>query len=223
MGHIPHLHIPGPWTTPGLPLDRNQQHHLAKVLRMGDGDPVTYTNGAGVIGQGSLREGGIARGEESHADRNATVGVAVAPPSSRQRCRFLVEKLAELSVERLIWVSTRHTQGRRPPPEDKAKAWIKAAVEQSRGAWMMEISHADVGDLEAEQLIVAHPSGEPTASVASSGSPLLLVGPEGGLDEDEIPPDVPRLSLGPTVLRVETAAVVGATLLSRLQGSRDSH
>lgn len=222
MGHIPHLHVPGPWTTPGLALDRDQRHHMAKVLRMSDGDSVSYTDGAGTTGQGRLREGEIARGEESHADRTATVGVAVAPPSSRQRCRFLVEKLAELAVERLVWVSTRHTQGR-PPPEDKAKAWIKSAVEQSRGAWVMEISQAGVGDLDTEQLIVAHPAGEPSVSVASSLSPLLLVGPEGGLDEDEIPPDVPRLSLGPTVLRVETAAVVGATLLSRMQGIRHHH
>lgn len=222
MGHIPHLYVPGPWTASGLALESSQQHHLAKVLRMHDGDPVTYTDGAGTTGQGRLRDGGIARGDESHVARRTTVGVAVAPPSSRQRCRFLVEKLAELAVERLIWVSTRHTEGR-PPAEDKVKAWIEAAVEQSRGAWVMQTSRAGIGDLESEQLIVADASGEASASVVSSGSPLLLVGPEGGLDEDEIPPDVPRISLGPTVLRVETAAVVGASLLSRLQASGDHH
>jgi len=222
MGHIPHLYVPGPWTASGLALESSHQHHLAKVLRMTDGDPVTYTDGAGTTGQGSLRDGGIERGDESHVARTITVGVAAAPPSSRQRCRFLVEKLAELAVERLIWVSTRHTQGR-PPPEDKANTWIKGALEQSRGAWVMETSHAVIGDLDTEQLIVAQPSGEASVSVASSGTPLLLVGPEGGLDEDEIPPDVPRISLGPTVLRVETAAVVGASLLSRMQGLRGNH
>lgn len=211
MGHVPHLFLPGPWQGPELALGDDHDHHLTRVLRMSPGAEVSYTDGEGTAGRGRLGRGLVERGAESSGSVGPSVEVAVAPPDSRQRARFVVEKLAELGVRRLSWVRTRRTEGR-PPPEEKTRAWAVSALEQSRGTRLMAVTRSDLDDLDPELLVVVHPGPDPF-SLTSPGpeSPVLLVGPEGGLDEAEIPPGVPRLSLGPTILRVETA-VVAATV-----------
>lgn len=213
MAHVPHLYLPGPWDGATLPLTDGQRHHLQRVLRLAHGSPLTYTDGQGRVGAGFLVEDGVTRDDESDTERPSRVTVAVSPPRSRHRVRFLVEKLAELGIARLVWVRTRYTEGR-PPPPDKAQAWIREALEQSRGAWEMEIGETALEDLDRTRLVVADPAGE---AAFPAGSSTLLIGPEGGLDPGELPGDVPRVSLGPTVLRVETAAIAGAALL------RDAH
>ena len=76
----------------------------------------------------------------------------------------------------------------------------------------METGESSIAELDQKRLIVADPDGgEP----GGMDAPILLIGPEGGLAPDEIPPGCPTVSLGPTILRVETAAIVGAGLLSR--------
>ena len=62
-------------------------------------------------------------------------------------------------------------------------------------------------------LAVAEPGGAPPALTL----PTLVVGPEGGWAPSELDLDLPKVGLGPTVLRTETAAVVGATLLTALR------
>jgi RsmE family RNA methyltransferase len=131
----------------------------------------------------------------------------------------LVEKTAELGVSRLLWVRTSRTEGR-PPAADKARGWAIAALEQSRGAWMVEMGTTDLMDLDPEDLIVADPDG---ADQPPSGRLTLLVGPEGGLAPEEIPPGSALLSLGPTVLRVETAAVAATCALIRRRAPSVEH
>jgi 16S rRNA (uracil1498-N3)-methyltransferase len=214
MAQTPHLYIPSPWEATDLDLGDDQRHHLFRVLRLAPGAPVTYTDGVGTVGEGRLTELGVKRGGERSVRRHATVSLAVAPPSSRSRCRFLVEKLAELGVARLWWISTLRTEGR-PPSDDKAKAWMMAALEQSRGAWAMEMGVVALPDLDPRRVVVADPEGE---SREIPPDAVLLVGPEGGFDDGEIPPGWPRVSLGPNILRVETAAVVASVRAMVHQG-----
>lgn len=206
--HVPHVLLRDGWEAPVLPVTEEQVHHLYRVLRLTDGEEVSYTDGAGRVGSGSLVPGGVARGEEWTVPCPIDLTVAVAPPKSKDRARFLVEKLAELGVARLMWVRTRFTEGR-PPSAAKAEAWAVAALEQSRGGWLMEIVEGDIADLGAEGLVVADPDGDEPPRAAKT----LLVGPEGGLHLAEVPPGANAVSLGATVLRVETAAIVGAALL----------
>jgi 16S rRNA U1498 N3-methylase RsmE len=136
--------------------------------------------------------------------------VAVAAPENKDRQRFLVEKLAEVGVEQLLWLETRHGKNRITSPA-KVFSWVLAATEQSRGAWLMEVS-ADVvsmGDL-APGWVACHPGGD-TAVPATN---TVVIGPEGGFGEDELPADARLWDLGPTVLRVETAALVAVAKLT---------
>jgi 16S rRNA (uracil1498-N3)-methyltransferase len=207
MGHVPHLLIDDPGTAATIPLGPEVIHHLSRVLRRRTGDRVSYTDGRGLIGEGVLEAGSIRRGDERVvAPPPVLVTVAVAPPADRDRARFLVEKLAELGVTRLVWVTTRFSQAGAPPP-DKSEAWARSALEQSRGAYSMEIGPGRVEDLE-RPLLVCDPGGG--TFPAGFDRVTVLIGPEGGWDETEIPRDATRVTLGPRILRVETAAVVSA-------------
>ena len=208
--HVPHVVVGVPWTEDILTVSVLQQRHLTKVLRLHPGDTVTYTDGLGTVGEGRLVSAGIERGDERFIDRPSSLTVAVAPPASRDRQRFLVEKLAELGVQQLVWIDTRHGEGRAAKGQ-KVFSWVLSAVEQSRGAWMLEIGDrpvpvASLGDAA----IFCDPSGdEKTPDDAS----IVVIGPEGGFGDDEIPGSSAKWSLGPTVLRVETAAIVAASRL----------
>ncbi|MBT8164319.1 MAG: RsmE family RNA methyltransferase [Acidimicrobiia bacterium] len=213
MRHVPHLYLCGPWESDEIALSEAHRRHLGRVLRLADGAVVSYTDGEGTTGEGELAGAAIRRGIEARVAKPAPeVAVAVAPPSKPNRARFLVEKLAELGVDRLIWLRTRHGEGR-PPRPAKAEAWARAALEQSRGAWAVRIDGpVEMEDLPSSSTLwVAERETNPPPSVVNGG--ILVIGPEAGFAEGEVPHRANRLGLGRRVLRVETAAVVGAAIL----------
>lgn len=210
MGHVPHVFVPPPWPDGYLTLGPRPDHHLRKVLRRRPGDPVSYTDGAGIVGHGRLTERGIERGDETEeVMAGPEVTIAAAPPSRAERARFLVEKLAELGVDHLVWLTTTHGEGR-VPAADKAAAWAIAALEQSRGVRLMSVSGpARIGDLPG-LLWVADTAGD--APVPVGESVTVAVGPEGGFAAGEVPAWARPVALGRRVLRVETAAVAAGLL-----------
>jgi 16S rRNA (uracil1498-N3)-methyltransferase len=203
--------IPGDWSDVALPLTKEQAHHLDRVLRLSSGAPLSYTDGKGTVGSGVYEGGRIVRGDENTVPRPSPLTIAVSPPESRERCRFLVEKLSELGVARLVWLSTRWGEGH-VPHSVKAMSWAVSALEQSRGGWLMEVGDGLLGWGELQRpLVVAVPGGGGEVFEVMT----VAIGPEGGLDPDEIPADATTIDLGTTILRVETAAVVAATRFSR--------
>lgn len=210
MKHVPHVVIGAPWDGPNIDLTVIQWRHLTKVLRMSRGDPVTYTDGLGTIGEGVLGNQSVERGEEQTVERPTRLTVVVAPPSSKDRQRFLVEKLSELGVERLIWLKTSNGKNR-VSNSAKVFSWVLAATEQSRGAWLMETSadFVTLDDLEFGY-VVCQPGGGDMPGSADT----VVIGPEGGFSEEELPENTIRWDLGPTILRVETAAVVAAARIA---------
>ncbi|MEY3482761.1 MAG: hypothetical protein RLZ40_804, partial [Actinomycetota bacterium] len=86
----------------------------------------------------------------------------------------------------------------------------------TRNPW--DLSRTPGGSSSGSGAAVADPEGAPLTSGAPSPaqttSPaLVIIGPEGGFDADEIPSSAARVSLGDTILRAETATLVAATLL----------
>lgn len=210
MKHVPHVVVGAPWDGPDLNLSVVQSRHLSKVLRMSNGDKVTYTDGLGTVGMGVLGEHSIERGEEDVVARPTRITVVVAPPANKDRQRFLVEKLAEMGVERLMWLEAHHGKNR-VSSASKTFSWVLAATEQSRGAWLMEVV-PDLVTLEDLQpgWVVCQPGGERSTPDTNT----IVVGPEGGFADEELPEDAIRWDLGPTVLRVETAAIAAVAKLS---------
>jgi 16S rRNA (uracil1498-N3)-methyltransferase len=209
MKHVPHLVLAAPWAEDTISLSIVQWRHVSKVLRLHQGDRVSYTDGVGRFGVGVLGHQLVKRGEESDIPRPNGLIMAVAPPANRDRQRFVVEKLAELGISRLIWLKSSHGQDR-TPSSAKTFAWVLSAVEQSRGSWLMETDAGlrDFSDLEGP-VAVCHPGGDTVQPQVRT----VVIGPEGGFLDDEIPQGAVLWDLGPTILRVETAAVVAAARL----------
>ncbi len=201
--------VGAPWNGDSLNLSIVQWKHLTKVLRLNRGDRISYTDGLGHLGKGTLGDRSVVRGDEQQVPRSSELEVASAPPSNKDRQRFLVEKLAELGVARLQWLKT--TRGKnRVAAGAKVFSWVLSAVEQSRGAWLMETSSDLVGwsDL-ARPVVLCRPGGQTDAPQTRT----VVIGPEGGFSDEELPSNVGHWDLGPTILRVESAAIVAAARL----------
>jgi 16S rRNA (uracil1498-N3)-methyltransferase len=210
MGHVPHLFLPGPWDAERVEVSPDQTHHLQRVLRLADGQQVGYTDGKGLVGTGTFSSDGmVLRGQESAVPRPSDLIVVAAPPDNKDRARFLVEKLAELGVAELRFLRTDHGQGR-PPRRDRALSWAASGLEQSRGAWLLSIPAEmdSLTDLRPPYVVC-----DPAGSKERPSARTVVIGPEGGWAEGEVPDDAQRWDLGDTVLRLETAALVAAARL----------
>ena len=216
MRHVPHLFLPAPWSDGAILLAPEAARHLTKVLRLGAGAQLSYTDGAGTVGDGVLDTAATAvvRGEERPVDPpGPRITLAVAVPHDSTRARYLVEKAAELGVAEVRWVVTAATQGRPPSPK-RAHTWAAAALQQSRGAHLTAVD----GPIPLTELgsgaVVAHPGGgDLDADWWEGGSVTVVVGPEGGLSIEEVTRFPRKMGLGDLVLRTETAAVVAAALV----------
>ena len=217
--HVPHLYLPGPWNEDRISLESDQLHHLQDVLRRAEGTPLSYTNGRGLVGSGVLRSGEVVRGAEQLVEAQRPLAIAVAPPRSADRARWIVEKLQEFEVDALIWLRTEYGQTR-PPKQEKSARWAIGALEQSRAAHAMRIEEAVGLDALLRPLVVADPVGvRSPAAVEGDGPICIAVGPEGGWAPGEIPVDAPVMSLADTVLRIESAAVAATVLVRTISRS----
>ena len=211
MAHVPHLLVDGPWLDDHIEVTPEQMRHLTAVLRRDPGSPISYTDGLGNVGEGTWNGVDIQRGTETFTPMpQASLTLAVAPPDSKDRVRWLVEKSTELGVERIRWLRTAYGQGR-VPRLDRAQAWMKGALEQSRRSRLTVI---DAGWSELDDLgdfVAADRTG---ARFRPEGSITVAIGPEGGWAPAELPPAIPFISLGVSVLRTETAAVGAAAVFS---------
>lgn len=208
MGHIPHLVLAPGWSGGRITVDDGQRRHIASVLRRVAGDPVTYTDGAGVTGSGTWTGAGVERGDEQLVPQpSPRITLAVSPPDSKDRVRWLVEKSTELGISRIRWLRSAYTQGR-VPRHDKCVSWMIGAIEQSRGAWLTDIDEgwSTLHDLDGPW--VAAQSGGTTPRLDRDMT--VAIGPEGGWAPGELPEGVGRIHLGDRILRTETAAVAVA-------------
>ena len=213
--HVPHLYVPGPYPPGRIGVVEATRVHLEKVLRNSGPLEVSYTDGAGLIGSGVYSAGWIQRGRETVHERAKAVTIAVAPPKNKSRARFVVEKLAEIGVARLLWLESRRSEGHVPRVE-KSASWAQAALEQSRGSWLMEVTGpVAVADIPRfGTVLLADPTGNDIDAIDLPRDAVLCVGPEGGFAPDEFLDSVVRVRLGTNVLRVETAALVAAALFT---------
>ncbi|HEX9643135.1 MAG TPA: RsmE family RNA methyltransferase [Acidimicrobiia bacterium] len=219
MGHVPHVLVPQPWDGDHLSLADGAVHHLERVMRLRAGDGLSYTDGAGRAGYGTYSAASMRRGAERVVARaEPLLTLAVAAPRAAERARYLVEKAAEVGTDRLVWLETLRG-GARPPAASKVAAWARAALEQSRAAWLMETgATVSLGDLAAEgPFLAANPGGltwsRAREAVAGGAGLTVAIGPEGGFDDDELPAAAVAVALGERILRVETAVVVVAALV----------
>lgn len=208
--------------------------HALRSLRLQAGEEVTLADGSGAVARGRLagERNGRAAVAIQDVDRVARarpfVSVALAPPKG-DRLSWAVQKLAELGVDELVLMPTersvRSWEGERSGRVfERQRAIAREAAMQSRAAFVMQVRAAATLD-EAmcepgrTALVLFEGPSPPLSEVLPAGPDAIriLVGPEGGFSDAEVEraqgAGVPIASLGPTILRTETAAIVGATLV----------
>lgn len=200
-------------------IDEDDRHHLQRVLRLRPGELVTVADGNGGLRACRFKaDGGLEPdGDIDHlpaASPVVTIGFAL---TKGERPEWVVQKLTEVGVDRIVPFVSRHTVVRWDPDKaarnvDRWRRVAREAAMQSRRRFLPEVS--DVVELSAVEGALAHPGGRPP----SLETPTVLVGPEGGWAEEELAPGQrPLVDLGATNLRAETAAVVAGALLCALR------
>jgi 16S rRNA (uracil1498-N3)-methyltransferase len=205
-----------------LELEAEDAHHLSRVLRLRPGEPVTVADGTGGwrpcrwTGNGVEPDGAVVH--EPRTGPALTIGFAV-PKGDRPE--WIVQKLTELDVDHIVLLRTDHSVVRWDAERsarhvDRLRRVAREASMQSRRVWLPRVEGVrTVAELDRERgrtVAIAQPGGAPP----SLAEPTLLVGPEGGWSEAELA-GRPHVGLGPTVLRVETAAISAGILLRALR------
>ena len=221
-----------------IELDRAQAHYLITVLRCKAGDEVLVFNGKDgewlgeIVGlakkQALLRLTQQTRPQEDGPDLHYLFA-----PLKRARLDYMAQKATELGVSALRPVITRRTIAERVNVE-RLRANAIEAAEQCGILRLPEISAPRrlediVREWDPARLLVFADEGAAVLSPIASLSvkihqPIaLLIGPEGGFDEDERAllrgqSFVRPISLGPRLLRADTAAVAGLALVNAVLG-----
>ncbi len=220
-------------------LGNEAGHHLSRVRRVRAGDVVTAADGRGRwrpyavahVAPGAVelhaRDGPV---EEPSLAPRLVVAFAVTKGAKPD---LVVQKLTELGVDGITVLAARRavpqwSDERARSAVDRLRRIAREAAAQCRRARVPEVDGVrPVTELQGRPgLVVADPDGDhPLALAAPAGGEwVLVVGPEGGFDADEVVRlGGERLRLAPHVLRAETAAIAGAAVLTtRRAQSADS-
>jgi 16S rRNA (uracil1498-N3)-methyltransferase len=218
-----------------ITLRGDEARHLSRVRRLGPGDVVEVFDGKGFAVRARVTDAGADRVElepvgDGLPDRTppCRLTLATAVPKG-ERLDWLVEKATELGVERLVPIVTERSVVE--PRQTKLGRLHRVIIEASKQCGRNKLMELDSparwtpwATAQPTGLrLLAHPGSAPLAAStkpARGEGVTLAVGPEGGFTELEV--EAARaagwrpVGLGPTLLRVETAALAGAAILLAL-------
>lgn len=216
-------------------LDENEVHHL-RVRRASDQELVEVLDGAGLTGTGSLVQVGrvwmvdIETAEVTERPPALTLAVA---SGDRERFSWMVEKSVELGVTGIVPLETGRTAGvatrLRNTHLGRLRRSALEAMKQCGVSWAPTIEEpisleAFLGRPAAGSGWLADEHGDPTPSALDQGPVTIIVGPEGGLTDQEreraVQAGYRPMALGLHTLRFETAALAAAAAVgqARMRG-----
>lgn len=220
-------------------LDGSTAHYLLRVLRLQPERELVLFNGSGgeylarVVGSTKkqlqvLPESYLADDRESPLHTELAIGI-----SRGERMDLVLQKATELGVSRIVPLQTERTEVKLTGvrQEKKYQHWQQisiSAAEQCQRNRLPEIAPvttlADyLQNCQSElRFVLHHRDSKTLPASATPASVALLIGPEGGLSDSEIASahaaDFTPLTLGPRVLRTETAPVAALSLVQYLWG-----
>lgn len=216
-----------------LVLTGEDARHAARALRLRPGEEVTVGDGRGGVARGVVvAEPSAHRVEVRVLERTVvprpepSVRVFPAMPKAG-KLDLVVQKLTEIGVDRISpWFAERSVvrwdEAKRRASTRRAEQIAIAAAKQSSRAWLPLVDEpADLTDLTPSTLVFDEAAEARFSTVVpalrSAREIGVVVGPEGGLDDAErerfARAGAVLVSLGPQVLRSETASIVASTLV----------
>lgn len=222
----------------GIVVTKEQANYLFNVMRLKTGDDVLLFNGRDDEWRAEVVEAGKRAGKL--ACREQTAPLLMPPdlwllfaPIKKARTAFIVEKATELGAARIMPAVTRYTNMDRIQI-DRLRAYAMEATEQCGGTFVPEVCELQsletvLADWPQDRQIMfcdesreALPAAQALAK-AKGGSWAIVIGPEGGFSPEEVEqlramPQVTSVTLGPRILRADTAAVAALTAWQSVLG-----
>ncbi|MDP2803854.1 MAG: 16S rRNA (uracil(1498)-N(3))-methyltransferase [Phreatobacter sp.] len=223
-----------------LPCDHDQANYLLNVMRLDDGGRIAVFDGVHGEWAARLQRNGkkglsLIVLERLRPQPAGSDLLLLFAPLKHARLDYMVQKAVEMGVSRLVPVITRHTQAARVNL-DRMKA---NAVEAAEQCGILTVAGCDdtqplaaaLAALSADRLLVfcdegaaiANPVAALQAAGLADGGLAVLIGPEGGFSDEERAlicrrPRTLALSLGPRILRADTAAVAALAVVQASLG-----
>ena len=226
---------PQQWTDDFIKLSKDEAHYARHVMRVSVGDEVELFDGVG--GVGTARVSVVGRDavtvnlldRATLSPRQPHLHLAQALPKGK-RMDWIVEKATELGVTRLIPMQTQHvvTQLDEKGVEKKIARWreiAKSATRQSKQAWIPKVepltsmNHVLTNIGQSTTMLLCTPVGNnmdlkdvlTERQFTGDANLMILIGPEGDFSSNECQAakaaGATPVSLGPSVLRTDTAAI----------------
>jgi 16S rRNA (uracil1498-N3)-methyltransferase len=221
---LPRLFVRSPLMD-GVRVDLNagQANYLGNVMRLGEGAELLVFDGSSGEWLGRIEDAGKKRMTLSverktrEAETIPDVWLAFAPVK-RAQTDWLVEKATELGAARLIPVMTQRTVAERVKLERLEAIAIEAAEQCGRTVLPVIAEPVPLARLLAERdpartlYFADERGGGRAADIFTEGPAIILTGPEGGFTDQEriavrAAENAAPISLGPRILRAETAAL----------------
>lgn len=222
-----------------IALDRAQSNYLVNVMRLEAGASVAVFNGADGEWRAELtdahRKAAILTARERMREQETLPDLHLLfAPIKKARTEFIVEKACELGCAHVQPVVTRYTNSDRLNL-DRLRAHMVEAAEQCGGLSVPTLEAARplasvLAEWPSDRVLIfcdeartARPLSEALADVARGTPAAVLIGPEGGFAPEEATrlhemPQTRAVSLGPRILRADTAAVAALTLAQGVLG-----
>jgi 16S rRNA (uracil1498-N3)-methyltransferase len=228
-----------------VPLTAAQAHYLSKVLRLRPGDPVEVFDGlgsswpAGVAAGPAAGEAALLLGER-RAGRSGPLDIWLAQALAKgDKLELVLQKATELGASRVLPFAAARSVVRLDEErgQGKAERWRRIAQEAARQCGRADVPQVDAplrfpellelasADPERRGLLLdpAEEAVRLSAAARGAGRLLLVIGPEGGLSPEEVSAarsaGLVSVSLGPLVLRTETAGLAALSVLQHLAGA----
>jgi 16S rRNA (uracil1498-N3)-methyltransferase len=206
-------------------LSTDDQHHLLKVLRVKSTDQITVSDGVGSWITATIsKDGDVRATSELHVVERPKWALSIAfAPVKGEKPELIVQKLTELGIDEIIPLAptarsvVRWDTAKAEKQTGRLQRVANEAAMQSRRVWLPVVQPVtQLADLVLRtDVAFAEPGGVEVSAVHRT----IVVGPEGGFTPDELGDSVGCVSLGESVLRAETAAIVAGALMTRCRRS----
>ncbi len=214
-------------------LSETTSKHCVQVLRMQAGEQLQLTDGKGSLHTATIiephKKSTVVKVEKAVFAKpaNKKITLAVSLLKNASRFEWLLEKATEIGISAIIPLQCKRTEKQNFKTE-RMQGIIVSAMLQSRQTYLPELFPVTnitslISSAQQKQKLIAHCTEDektPLQTVAMQDETLMLIGPEGDFNDEEIAfalqNNFQPVSLGNTRLRTETAAIVASSLLANL-------